>query len=196
MYDRGASPGGEKRHQSPGNCGAENGGDSEEKGECMKKALVFSDSHGMLENLLAVLKRHPDTEAVFHMGDIGGDADRLRRATPYPVYIVRGNCDYGPDLPVQIVTEFGGKKIGLCHGHRYLNYGGIDAFRYWALEQNVDIAMFGHTHVPFLDREGRPVLLNPGSISRPRQERKIPTYTVLTIREDGEAEFAMCEFKK
>ena len=105
----------------------------------MKKALIFSDSHGRLDNLLEVLKRQRDFEAVFHMGDIMEDADRLRRATPYPVYLVRGNCDYDGRLPVQIVTEFGGKRIGLCHGHRYLNYSGIDGLRYWALEQGVDI---------------------------------------------------------
>ena len=97
---------------------------------------------------------------------------------------------------MQIVTEFGGKKIGLCHGHRYLNYNGVDGLRYWALEQKVDIAMFGHTHVPFLDQDSSPVLLNPGSISRPRQERKIPTYTVMTISEDGEIGFEMCEYKR
>lgn len=162
----------------------------------MKKALVFSDSHGRLDNLLEVMKQYKDYEAVFHMGDIEGDADRLRRATPYPVYIVRGNCDYYGDLPMQIVTEFGGKKIGLCHGHRYLNYNGVDGLRYWAMEQKVDIAMFGHTHVPFLDENSSPVLLNPGSISRPRQERKIPTYTVMAISEDGDIEFEMCEYKK
>ena len=55
----------------------------------MKKALIFSDSHGRLDNLLEVLKRQRDFEAVFHMGDIMEDADRLRRATPYPVYLVR-----------------------------------------------------------------------------------------------------------
>ena len=160
----------------------------------MKKALIFSDSHGRLDNLLEVLKRQRDFEAVFHMGDIMEDADRLRRATPYPVYLVRGNCDYDGRLPGQIVTEFGGKRIGLCHGHRYLNYSGIDGLRYWALEQGVDIAMFGHTHVPYLDRSARPILLNPGSISRPRQEKKIPTYTVMKIRDDGEVDFEMCEF--
>lgn len=160
----------------------------------MRKALVFSDSHGRLDNLLDVLKDHPDAEAVFHIGDIEGGADHLRRATPYPVYIVRGNCDYSSDLPQQIVTEFAGKRIGLCHGHRYLSYGGIDAFRYWAEGQRVDIAMFGHTHVPYLDREDYPILLNPGSISYPRQEKKIPTYTVMKIHDDGEVEFEMCEY--
>lgn len=162
----------------------------------MKQALVFSDSHGYLENLLDVLKQHPKTEALFFLGDIQGDADRLRRATPHPVYMVRGNGDYGTDLPRQIVTTFGGKKIALCHGHQYLNYGSVDLLRYWAREQQADIAMFGHTHVPYLDENNYPILLNPGSISRPRQEGFIPTYAEMDIHESGEVSIRLCEYSK
>ena len=32
----------------------------------MKKALVFSDSHGRLDNLLDVMKQYTDFEAVYH----------------------------------------------------------------------------------------------------------------------------------
>lgn len=73
----------------------------------MKKALIFSDSHGRLDNLLEVLKRQRDFEAVFHMGDIMEDADRLRRATPYPVYLVRGNCDMMADCRYKLLQNSG-----------------------------------------------------------------------------------------
>lgn len=53
------------------------------------KALVFSDSHGKLNNLLDVLEQHSDYEAIFHLGDVEGDEKRLRSITPYPVYMVR-----------------------------------------------------------------------------------------------------------
>ncbi len=161
----------------------------------MKQALVFSDSHGRLDNLLDVLKQYPGAEAVFFLGDVERDEDRLRRATPYPVYMVRGNCDYRLDLPMQIVTEFAGKRIALCHGHRYLNYG-MDSLRYWAAEQKADIAMFGHTHKPFLEEGESLILLNPGSISRPRQDGFIPTYAVMEIEETGEVHIQLCEYKK
>lgn len=161
----------------------------------MKQALIFSDSHGNIEKLLDVVKRYPKAEAVFHLGDVEGDADRVRHCTSYPVYMVRGNCDYISDLPQQIVTTFGGKKIGMCHGHRYLNYGGVDTLRYWALEQQVDIAMFGHTHVPFLEQSSSVTLINPGSISRPRQEGHIPTYAVMEIDDKGEVSFQIHEYR-
>lgn len=162
----------------------------------MKQALIFSDSHGNIDNILDVIKRYPKAEAVFHLGDIEGDADRLRYATSYPVYMVRGNCDFSAELPPQIVTEFAGKRIAMCHGHRYLSYGGVETLRYWAMEQQADIAMFGHTHVPYLEQDSSPILLNPGSISRPRQEKKIPTFTVMEIDQDGEVHFNMCEYHR
>ncbi len=158
------------------------------------KALVFSDSHGKVENMIKALDRYPDYQAIFHLGDIGSDEPWLRSITPYPVYLVKGNCDYSMSLQETLTVEFGGKRIAMCHGHRYLTYGeGMESLRYLGLQQQADIVMFGHTHVPFLEDTGDLVLLNPGSISKPRQENKIPTYTVMEVHEDGKVEFQMRE---
>lgn len=159
------------------------------------KALIFSDSHGKIDGILEAMKRHPDFEAIFHMGDIGNDIERMRVLTPYPVYIVRGNCDYSmAKLKDSLIVEFGGKRIAMCHGHRYITYGGaVDSLRYFGLQNKADIVMFGHTHVPLLDKQKDIILLNPGSISQPRQTNKIPTYTIMEIDVDGNVTFQMCE---
>lgn len=148
---------------------------------------MFSDSHGRIDHVMDIIKQYPKAEAVFHCGDICGEEERLRNATPHPVCIVRGNCDYSRELKECIITRFAGKKIALCHGHRYLMAGGsVDALRYWGMEQEADIVLFGHTHVPFVEQTSSLTLLNPGSISRPRQADYIPTYAVLEIEENGE----------
>lgn len=159
------------------------------------KALVFSDSHGKLDGILEVMKRHPDFEAIFHLGDIGNDFERMRLLTPYPVYIVRGNCDYTqPKLKENLVVEFCGRRIAMCHGHRYLTIGDeLDSLRYFGLQNKADIVMFGHTHVPLLDEQKDITLLNPGSISKPRQISKIPTYAIMEADEGGNVTFQMCE---
>lgn len=159
------------------------------------KALVFSDSHGNLNNLLEVLRLHPDYEAIFHLGDVESDENVLRSITPYPVYMVKGNCDYYSSCQEKLVFEWQGKKIVMCHGHRYLNYGnGLDNLRYLAQQENADLVMFGHTHVPFLEEVDGCIYLNPGSISKPRQAKKIPTYTVIEVSKDGKFHFEMFEF--
>lgn len=161
------------------------------------KALVFSDSHGKLNGLLEAVDRHPEYEAIFHLGDVGYDEDYLRAMTPYPVYMVRGNCDYSMQLKEQLVVEFAGKRIAMCHGHRFITYGGgMDSLRYFGLEQKADIVMFGHTHIPLLEEYEDITLLNPGSISQPRQENKIPTYTVMETDADGNIQFQMCELRR
>ena len=88
------------------------------------KALIFSDSHGRTENLVKAMDRYPDFQAIFHLGDVGNDEAYIRSLTPYPVYMVRGNCDFSSSLKESMVIEFGGKRIAMCHGHRYLSYGG------------------------------------------------------------------------
>lgn len=152
----------------------------------MKRALIFSDSHGRIDRALEIIRQHPEAEAVFHCGDVMDDADRLRRATPHPVAIVRGNGDYGPGLPQELVTVFAGKKFAMCHGHRHHVYGGMETLRYWGLEREADVVLFGHTHIPFVEQSSTLTLINPGSITRPRQADHRPSYAVVDIDTKGE----------
>ena len=42
----------------------------------MAKYIVFSDSHGRTENLVKAMDRYPDFQAIFHLGDVGNDAQK------------------------------------------------------------------------------------------------------------------------
>ena len=155
------------------------------------KALIFSDSHGRTENLVKAMDRHPDFQAIFHLGDVGNDEAYIRSLTPYPVYMVRGNCDFSSSLKESMVIEFGGKRIAMCHGHRYLSYGGApDALRCFGLQNHADVVMFGHTHVPYLERNKDITLLNPGSISYPRQDGRKHTFMMIDVDKDGEFHYS------
>jgi putative phosphoesterase len=59
----------------------------------------------------------------------------------------------------------------MCHGHRYSVY--YDRYRLIAAAAaaNADVALFGHTHVPFSAQEGGIYLINPGSVGRPRSRQ-------------------------
>lgn len=152
----------------------------------MKQALIFSDSHGSIDTAIDIIHQYPKAEAIFHCGDISSDSEILRRATPHTVAIVRGNCDYYSPLPEHVITTFAGKKIAMCHGHKHLMIGGIDQLKYWAMEQEADILLFGHTHVPFVEQSSTLTVINPGSISKPRQEGYKKSYAVLEIDNGGE----------
>ncbi len=58
-----------------------------------------------------------------------------------------------------------------------------------ALGRGMDIAMFGHTHRPFLDYSKGITMLNPGSVSYPRQDGHEPSYALMEIDSSGEAHY-------
>ena len=58
-----------------------------------------------------------------------------------------------------------------------------------ALDRECDIAMYGHTHRPFLEERGGITILNPGSLSYPRQEGRKPSYMIMYMEEDGSVRY-------
>ena len=89
------------------------------------------------------------------------------------------------------VLSFGGHRIYCTHGHMQGVHAGLNVLRYTALENECDIAIYGHTHVPFLAEADEDVtILNPGSISRPRQEGRKHTFCVITIDDDDKVSYS------
>ena len=163
----------------------------------MAKYLAFSDSHGRDESMLEVIGQYKnELEGLFFMGDMEGSGDRLRNSIPGPTYVVRGNCDWYSQAPQFQVIRLHGHTVAMTHGHRQHVNTGIDVLKYWALEQGADIVLYGHTHVPFVEQTSRLTVVNPGSISRPRQSDHIPTYAVIDFLDNGELKIEICNAKK
>ena len=128
------------------------------------KLLILSDSHGEQEFMqLAVRRERPD--AVIHLGDHCADADRLADAfcalrVPSP----RGTWDplRTPRAATPLRTYEAARIFG-THGHRYGVKQGLLRFSLAAQEQQAQVALFGHTHIPYCRQEGGLWLLNPGA---------------------------------
>ena len=114
--------------------------------------------------------------AIFFLGDGLRDLDTLRLAG-VPVYSVRGNCDWFSAFdhtPTEQLIRLGGLRILLTHGHLYGVKSGYGALAMHATRQDADIALFGHTHLPYAESipkgtlseaQRHPIeLFNPGSI--------------------------------
>ena len=144
------------------------------------KIIVFSDSHGDVENMiLAVEQERPDM--ALHLGDGWRDALSLRRRYPdLPLAQVPGNCDFRGSEAAVRVLEAEGRRILLCHGHTLGVKTGQDLLLAEALERGADAALFGHTHQPYVEYRSGVWLFNPGSIGDFRH----PSYGTLLI-EDG-----------
>lgn len=161
----------------------------------MLRILIMSDSHGRNENVeLAIAQVREEIgefQMLIHLGDVG-DARVIESLAGVPCYIVRGNTDYDAKLLNANVIEAGGHRIFATHGHLYQVDMRLDLLRFAALENDCDIAMYGHTHVPYLEEDPDDVtILNPGSISKPRQADHRYTYMVMEIDDEDEVTYEL-----
>lgn len=160
------------------------------------RILVAGDTHGDISKLQNILKDTSDMiDAFVHTGDYESDALEIAREFPrLPVYNVRGNCDFSGASPVVRLDEICGKKVFITHGHRYdVNYS-LMQLAYTALENNADICLFGHTHIPLIEKYDNLVIVNPGSLSRPRGGSEC-SYAVIEIEDDGEVTAKIVKYK-
>lgn len=154
------------------------------------RILLISDTHGKRVNLKTVIERvRPD--AIYHMGDGEGDEDYIRSVAGCPLEIVRGNCDYGSDLPTELVLSVGRHVVMLTHGHLYHVNSGTEMLEEAARQKGADAVVYGHTHCPeVIYREGM-MIVNPGSLSLPRQDGRKPSFVLLDVDKAGDLHFAL-----
>ena len=127
---------------------------------------VLGDSHGSLESIDDAMKHLKDVDYILHTGDHHDDIEYIVASYGKKVLGVRGNCDWSG--ATEVVKSFAGKRILLCHGHQYNVKFSLNNIYYKGQEENADIVIFGHTHIPLYVVENNMTIFNPGSISIPR----------------------------
>lgn len=131
------------------------------------RILVFSDTHGVIQPCTWAIETIRDVDLILHAGDCVRDAEDLKCLYPdIPFHYVRGNNDFSCYAPDEKVIDVCGKRIFLTHGHGLRVKYDSDYQRLIQRgdEENADIIVFGHTHIPFEERKNHLSLLNPGSV--------------------------------
>ena len=133
----------------------------------MTKILVVSDSHGDEWKLNDAIKAVPEAKIVFHLGD-GEHEARLaaEKNSAKFFHLVQGNCDWGSELPADIIDIIESKRIYACHGHTHLVKYGTSFLVAAAKQNNCAVALYGHTHNPAAEYVDGVLLFNPGSIKQ------------------------------
>jgi len=150
--------------------------------------LVISDSHGSIAALTAAL-RWADNAAINAAVFLGDGCEDLsiasaRTGFALPWYAVRGNGDFDYSLPDYIIPEVSGRRIFLTHGNRYNVREDYKTIAATARRMGTEAALFGHTHIHYCGTVDGIFLLNPGSISRPRDSADC-TFAVLDCPSSG-----------
>jgi len=161
----------------------------------MTKILVVSDSHGYHSNLKRVIKKVQPIDAMFHLGDLQCSFNRLKELVSCPIYAVAGNNDFMSDLPKVDVFQIDGVQFVITHGHRQRVHYGVEEVKDFGICNGGDVVCFGHTHRPYLEQDHQITVLNPGSISLPRQEGHIPTFAIVEIDLKGQLHFTIRELE-
>ena len=146
----------------------------------MSRIAVISDTHGSIENIYGFLPRLKNIDALYHLGDHAEDAPELAQILNCGFVSVCGNCDPFSVSPVQYTVSWHGKRILLLHGHTVF---GRQHLYYAAKQENADAVLFGHSHIASIETYDGVLMVNPGSLSRPRGG-KGPSMALLTLTDE------------
>lgn len=159
------------------------------------KLFFMSDIHGSVYYLMKALERFKDEKAdyIVLLGDVLYHGARNPLPKEYnpkrvaevlngysdKIIAVRGNCDSEVDemvLDFPIMATYStilyeGKRLFLSHGHIY------NEVKMPKLAKG-DVFIYGHTHIPKAEKIDNLFIINPGSITLPK-ENNPHTYGVL-----------------
>ena len=125
----------------------------------MTRVGVISDTHGLMRPEALECLRSRGVQHILHAGDVGSEEVLRALRDVAPTVAVRGNADprgepWAAALPLARRLGIDGKNIYLLHELKGFDLGPA---------VGMDVVIFGHTHVPSVERQGAVLRLNPGS---------------------------------
>lgn len=151
------------------------------------RILVISDTHGKTDRVFDVYKKlaaEAPIDMLVHCGDYYADAREIQARLGVPMVAVKGNCDGCFDFEAYSILETECGDILVAHGHMEDVGFSMQKLYYKALEQGCVGAFFGHTHRSVFVETGGVYLLNPGSLSLPR-DGSGGTFALVVTSTDG-----------
>ncbi len=157
------------------------------------KILVASDLHGSWTWTEKLLKKFKEEKAdkLLLLGDLYYHGPRNPLPDGYDpkkvceelnllkdrLIVIKGNCDAEVD---EMISEFDfkgvysfemfGKKIFASHGHKF----NPDNFP----DEDFDVMLYGHFHIPTITEKDKKLLVNVGSVSLPKNDSE-HSYVIL-----------------
>ncbi|MHA1914986.1 MAG: metallophosphoesterase family protein [Promethearchaeota archaeon] len=148
--------------------------------------ITLNSNQELVRSLIEQLKHaFSDVDIIIHAGDVSEPFFLEELEKIAPVSCVRGNIDNSGDLKQFIVITANLYKIGVIH----ILPENLEEF---AKEHDLQIIVFGHTHIPLIKGTTFDLLLlNPGSPTKPKAPPQKPGFhkpvarpTVMTLNFD------------
>lgn len=141
---------------------------------------VISDTHGLLRP--EVFGVFEGVDRIIHAGDVGRADILVELAAVAPVTAVWGNTDdweIRDRLPEIAKLQLAGVEVVVIHGQQF---GSPSPEMVVPSYPDAGLVVFGHSHVPVIQRVGTVLAVNPGSAG-PRRFRLPITVALVTIEE-------------
>ncbi len=143
------------------------------------RILVISDSHGLELNQEIIELEQCDLN--IHCGDsqlMKNDRDMKQFDM-----IARGNCDFDRNYQINEVLDVNGLRLMVTHGHYFdVNYS-MNSLLNAAMDKEIDIVFYGHTHVVNTLYKNGVLIVNPGSLRQSRSQYP-RTYMIVEVLSD------------
>jgi hypothetical protein len=125
------------------------------------KVAILSDTHSNWINFEKAINwiMKNKIQLILHCGDIMSQEiiDDARRVFNGEIKFVKGNADYGLDLPEKMEIDFNSKKIAFAHF--------LDVAKKIAQSGKFDLVFYGHTYRPWDEKIGNSHMINPGEMA-------------------------------
>ena len=129
------------------------------------KILVTSDTHNDFKALNKAVDDNPMAKLIIHLGDGLNDIKKIKKAYRDKIILaVKGNCDLNLNVPLMISYSIKKKRLFLTHGNLFNVKKDLSYIINHALENNFNILLFGHTHIPHIENKDGLMVMNPGSL--------------------------------
>ena len=132
------------------------------------KILVLSDSHGHEMQLINIIRKYSDADAIIFLGDGEFDFEKAIKTCGVGeekiICQVSGNRDSSGRKPKVIIREFGAMNFFMTHGDEQNIKYGLWRLIDEAKQQKCSVVLFGHTHIKSFREIDGIILINPGSV--------------------------------
>lgn len=160
------------------------------------RVLVVSDTHRYGDNFYALVEQLEEIDLVIHCGDIEGQEyefeEVVQECFQCPFVAVTGNNDFFSNLDQEAAINVGPLRALVTHGHHYYVSMSNEFIKQEAKARGFDMVFYGHTHRPVFEQQDGITVVNPGSLTYPRQEGRRPSYALLEVEPNGKVSGSIC----
>ncbi|MEN3013809.1 MAG: YfcE family phosphodiesterase [Endomicrobiia bacterium] len=148
------------------------------------KAAVISDTHNNLEYLTQLTDYliYNKVFILIFLGDECEDIEPVKHLFQEVIWVPGVYCDHYKDknIPHRIIKEFNNTRVLITHTPTsHINDYPNDIKPEQVSKQQVDIVLYGHTHIPSIEIKSDIIWVNPGHLKKEDKKGYPPSFAII-----------------